>query len=146
MSHPLGYSVFKMTNTATNITTLDFDKITAFPNNRIRISENDRYFDIEQEFAKLIEGSISDDDARYLLDFCEQLSFRIVRMFLVEDDIDVISEFLAKELQCDLKQAQCLIELTLELIHIKVHGDFRQCHNVDLSYVITMATAALSRQ
>lgn len=132
--------------TPKNVTTLDFDKITAFPNNRIQISENDRQFDIEQEFINRVE-TVSGDQDRLLIRYCENLSTSLRRTFMIATDPlgirQSICQELSEKLDCSDKQAQCLIELTLELIHIKVHGSYRQSRNVELGYMITMAANAL---
>ena len=52
-------------------------------------------------------------------------------------------ESLKATLKCSEKQALSLVELSLELIHAKVHGAYRRT-NVELSYLIAMATGAVA--
>lgn len=136
------------TTPSKNITTLDFDKITAFPSHCYQICENQTRSEVESKFSKQIQTQCaSQRDSHNLVGFCQKLGNSLVHQFLVESDAYTIREGicaeLASDLNCSHQQAECLIELTLELIHIKVHGSFRQA-NVDLSYIISMAANALS--
>lgn len=122
----------------TNITTLDFDKITTFPTIPILEREINCCLEIEQELVN--------QSGELLLGFCKNFSDPLVRMFLAEDDVDTISLHLAEALSCDVKQAHCLIELTLILVHAKAEGGLAARHSLDLSYLISMAASALNIQ
>lgn len=71
----------------------------------------------------------------------------LIRQYSVEDDATELRAKLRSSLMstlgCSEKQALSLVELSLELIHAKVHGAYRRT-NVELSYLIAMATGAVT--
>lgn len=71
----------------------------------------------------------------------------LIRQYSVNDDAaelrSRLCESLVSTLRCSEKQALCLVELSLELIHAKVHGRYRRT-SVELSYLIAMATGAVT--
>ncbi len=81
-----------------------------------------------------------------LIDFCRQLSQILIRAYIAETDLDSlrtrVCASLVTTLQCSHQQAVCLVELALELIHSRVHGEYRRS-TVELSYLITMASGAI---
>jgi hypothetical protein len=46
-------------------------------------------------------------------------------------------------LKCTRAQANCLIDLSLEMIHAKVRGKYRRT-DLEISYLIATATGAVS--
>ena len=71
-----------------------------------------------------------------LMKFCRELSVILIRQYSVNDDASELRaklcESLKATLKCSEKQALSLVELSLELIHAKVHGAYRRTH-VELS-------------
>lgn len=86
-------------------------------------------------------------NGRGLIKFCRELSVILIRQYSVEDDATELRAKLRSSLMstlgCSEKQALSLVELSLELIHAKVHGAYRRT-NVELSYLIAMATGAVT--
>lgn len=85
-----------------------------------------------------------------LLKFCRELSIILIRSYQTGQDNGSTSELRDKlaaslivTLNCTEKQALCLIELSLELIHAKLQGRFKRTE-VELSYLIATATGAVS--
>lgn len=99
--------------------------------------------EVKEGLIEMIRASASGSD---LLEYCRELSYDLVKRYMAEDDVQEMMErfcdTLQEGLRCTPQQARCLVNLTLELIHFKVHGDYRRA-NVDLSYLIAMATAAI---
>lgn len=85
-----------------------------------------------------------------LIKFCRELSVILIRSYKMagdQGDTGELREKLAASLMvtlnCTEKQALCLIELSLELIHAKLKGRYKRSE-VDLSYLIATATGAVS--
>ena len=84
-----------------------------------------------------------------LLKFCRELSIILIRSYQAGKDNGGTSELRDKlaaslmvTLKCTEKQALCLIELSLELIHAKLQGRYKRSE-VELSYLIATATGAV---
>lgn len=97
----------------------------------------------EEELSRRIfEG----DHGQGLIRFCRELSAVMIRRYMVEKDIDSLRDrfraSLVSTLKCTESQALCLVELTLELIHARLHGSYRRSP-VELSYLIGVATVAV---
>ena len=89
-----------------------------------------------REFGDTTEG-------KGLLNFCKDLAGLLIRRYLVESDpAEVrrsVSQDLQKSMKCAKTDVSYLIELALELIHLKVHGEY--CRNeLELSLLISKAT------
>lgn len=86
-------------------------------------------------------------NGRGLINFCRELSGIMIRQYSGEGDVGElrgrIESSLIATLRCSSLQAQCLIDLALELIHARVHGQYRRT-KVELSYLIATATGAVS--
>ncbi len=82
-----------------------------------------------------------------LIKFCRELAVIILRRYSIEDDAaqlrSRLHQSLMQTLQCSSQQAECLIDLALELIHSKVHGRYRRTE-LELSYLVATATGAVS--
>ncbi len=88
----------------------------------------------------------AEGNGKGLMKFCRELSVILIRNYRVDGEMTELRERLGSSLQttldCDEKQAMSLIELSLELIHAKVHGAYRR-NEVDLSYLISTAVGAV---
>ena len=98
---------------------------------------------VEKDLAQRI---FREGNGRGLIKFCRELSGVLIRRYMVEPDAASLRARLCASLvvtlQCTELQAQCLIDLSLELIHAKLHGEYRRS-NVELSYLIATATGAV---
>lgn len=97
----------------------------------------------EEELSRRIfEG----DHGQGLIRFCRELSAIMIRRYMVERDVETLRDrfraSLVTTLKCTEPQALCLVELTLELIHARLHGNYRRSP-VELSYLIGVATGAV---
>jgi hypothetical protein len=96
--------------------------------------------------ADLAQRIFREGNGRGLIKFCRELSGVLIRRYMVEPDAASLRTRLCASLvvtlQCTELQAQCLIDLSLELIHAKLHGEYRRS-NVELSYLIATATGAV---
>ena len=138
-----------MNATITNnlqITALDFDLVSKLPNKRApRPSARlIKRINAEEELNRLI---LQDGKGRSLLRFCNELAAMLIRNYLNAYCTDAVRkgvcENLVETLACTEQQAHCLVDLALELIHVRVHNDYRY-QNVNLDYQISMATKALN--
>jgi hypothetical protein len=81
-----------------------------------------------------------------LIKFCSELAVFLIRRYSVEDDFENHRSNLRKSLEATLKcsrlQADCVIDLSLEMIHAKVHGNYRR-PDIELSYLIAIATGVV---
>jgi len=128
-----------------SITTLSFDSDT--------LAKRGYYSRLEDENLKAasVHAAISrkfnfSSDGKGLLRFCKELSGLLVRRYLVENDpAEVrlnVSRDLQKKMRCGKEHAGYLIDLALELIHLRVHGEY--CRNeIELSLLISKATGAV---
>ena len=80
-----------------------------------------------------------------IFNFCEKLAVMLTPGYSDNDRTiglrDKIYANLCETLKCSGKQAASLIELSLELIHTRLHGSYRS--NVDLNLLIAAATGAV---
>lgn len=87
-------------------------------------------------------------DGLGLIKFCRELAVILVRKCDAEKDATSvrtrISDSIVNTLNCTRKQAESLIDLSLELIHFKVHGKYRRS-DIELSYLIAKATGAVDK-
>lgn len=87
-------------------------------------------------------------DGLGLIKFCRELAVILVRKCDTEKDAtsvrNRISDSIVNTLNCTRKQAESLIDLSLELIHFKVHGEYRRSE-IELSYLIAKATGAVDK-
>ncbi len=86
-------------------------------------------------------------DGERIFKFCRELSVVLIRGYQQCDG--EIGELranlrasLVKTLKCGEHQADCLIELALELVYVRLYGRYRRS-NVDLSLLIATATGAV---
>ena len=122
--------------------------IDQFLNDRVQ-EKADELDDVDLSAAETVnpaEKILQAEEGRGLIRFCKELSNIIIRRFMVEKDMDQLRKKLVisliDTLECTDQQAQCVIDLSLELIHAKVHGNYRRS-NVELSYLIAVATGAV---
>ena len=87
-------------------------------------------------------------DGLGLIKFCRELAVILVRKFDTEKDATSVrtrlSDSIVNTLNCTRKQAESLIDLSLELIHFKVHGEYRRSE-IELSYLIAKATGVVDK-
>lgn len=85
--------------------------------------------------------------SKELLRFCRELAIILLRSYRSDEEVgelrDKLSASLMVTLNCTEKQALCLVELALELIHAKLRGSYKRTE-VELSYLIATATGAVS--
>ena len=147
MSHPLGnLSHMKMRTTPQNIAALNFDHMSGTTCDHIsRRNSNNRIGSTSAE-EKLVNRIFREGNGKGLIKFCRELAVILIRRYMVENDADGLREKLCASLiatlDCTRLQAQCLIDLALELIHAKVHGKYRRT-DVELSFLIATATGAV---
>ena len=83
------------------------------------------------------------DQGGTLWKLCRELFDLLIRRYLAERDLTGLKERLQASLivvlNCNPSQARCLVDLSIELIHRRVHGQYRR-NPAELSYL--MATAA----
>lgn len=96
--------------------------------------------------SALARRIFEEGNGRTLIKFCRELSGVLIRRYIVEADVEVlrtkVCASLVKTLGCTETQAQCLVDLSMELIHAKLYGRYRRT-NVELSYLIATATGAV---
>lgn len=136
--------------TPQNAVALNLDPNTGKPVDHIMIRSqhqqrtNRRSNAAEQDLSNRI---FREGNGRGLIKFCRELSLILIRQYSTNDDAadlrTKLCESLVSTLKCSEQQALCLVELSLELIHAKVHGKYRRT-SVELSYLIAMATGAVS--
>lgn len=137
----------QMNATATNITitALDFDLVSKFPTHRSRRKPTPVITRIgaEEELSRLI---LQDGRGKPLLKFCHEIGSVLIRNYLASDCTESLRRNvcanLVETLACTEQEAHCLLNLSLELIYVKVHKTYRHA-NVNLNYLISMATNAL---
>ncbi|MDF1810637.1 MAG: hypothetical protein P1V20_00415 [Verrucomicrobiales bacterium] len=109
-----------------------------------------RNFDCAKEAisaeSRLAEKIFREANGRVLIKFCRELSGVIIRRYIVENDAAIVkrktADSLVKTLHCSEQQADCLVDLSMELIHAKIHGTYHRS-NIELSYLIATATGAV---
>ena len=96
---------------------------------------------------ELVNRIFQEGNGKGLIKFCRELAVILIRRYMVENDAgelrEKLSASLVATLKCSRQQAECIIDLSLELIHAKVHGKYRRS-NVELSYLIATATGAVN--
>ena len=107
--------------------------------------------DLRQAFSEPADGRLTarlfqDGSGKQLIKFCREVSAILIRSCHAENGVadlrDKLCASIMATLACSDKQALSLIELSLELIHAKVHGTYRRTE-VELSYLIAAATGAV---
>lgn len=113
--------------------------------NNIAINSN-RLTKDENQGNDLTNRILQEGNNKGLLKFCRELAVIIVNRYSVEDDAarlrGKLRESLKATLRCTEKQAQCLIDLSLEMIHHKIHGNYRRS-DMDLGYLIANASGVV---
>ncbi len=134
-----------MTTRKQSITTLTFDADTAV--------QRGYYSQVEEETLKIASADTTNTrrhghtlEGSGLLQFCKELAGMLIRRYLVESDPAevrrAVSRHLQRSMNCDKSNAAYLIDLALELIHLKVHGEY--CRNeIELSLLISKATGSV---
>lgn len=133
--------------TPLNSTTLNQDPLTGLVSEHMRSHPSGRETEqnrtAEQELTQRI---FREGNGQGLIKFCRELSIILIRQYTKNDDVGELREKLCASLSATLKcsrlQSQCIIDLSLELIHAKVHGRYRRS-DVELSYLIATATGAV---
>ena len=124
-------------------TVLSFDADHAAPCSRhYRYEEQN---DLEDQVDPLNRAGSNTQDSG-LLNFCRELSVILIKKYLVGDDPaevrqEVIFELIAR-LHCTRAQANHLVDLALEILHVQVHGRYRRSE-VELTYLIAKTTGAV---
>lgn len=97
--------------------------------------------------AELTNRIFQEGNGKGLMKFCRELAVILIRRYSVDDDATDLRETLVPSLvdtlSCSDDQANCLIDLSLEIIHAKIHGKYRRS-DLELSYLIAMATGAVT--
>ncbi len=87
-----------------------------------------------------------DDDECPLLDLCDRLADRFVRLCRGEDHPMVIRRRLERELRAeyglDRERAEKLLDLTLEVLHLRTHGRYERSL-AEIGYLIAFVTGGL---
>ena len=85
-------------------------------------------------------------NGRGLLKFCSELAVFLIRRYASEGNGAInrkdLSKSLVATLQCSERQAECVIDLSLEMIYARSHGSYRRSE-LELSYLIAIATGAV---
>lgn len=96
---------------------------------------------------RLANRIFEEGNGRALIKFCRELSGVIIRRYMVESDAEVVRNkvcaSLVRTMNCTEQQGHCLVDLSMELIHARLHGKYRRS-NVELSYLIATATGAVT--
>jgi hypothetical protein len=95
--------------------------------------------------AELTDRIMRETNGQKIFNICRKLSVLLLNC-PSEDDRefqDTLCQTLMKSLDCTAKQAWCLIELSLEFVHVKRFGSYR-CPNLDLSYLVANASGMSS--
>jgi hypothetical protein len=136
--------------TPQNTATLNFDSSTGRPVDHILIRQQhqQRTNRVPQNAEEELSNRIFlEGNGKGLIRFCRELSLVLIRQYSQENDAtelrSKLTNSLMATLHCTEIQAVSLVELSLELIHAKVHGAYRRS-SVELSYLIAMATGAVS--
>ena len=136
----------KVRTTPQNVTTLNFDSASGSACDHVSLYETRRTQGPSAE-EELTSRIFQEGNGKGLIKFCRELAVILIRRYMVESDAGELRRKLCKSLEATLKcseqQAQCLIDLSLELIHAKVHGKYRRS-SVELSYLIANATGAVT--
>lgn len=138
-----------MKTTPTNNASLNHDPVTGAKVDHIiahggsnRTSESGK----KTAEQRLTNRIFQEGNGKGLIKFCRELSVILIRQYTRNDDIGSLRNKLCASLMatlnCSRLQSQCLIDLSLELIHAKVHGSYRRS-DVELSYLIATATGAV---
>jgi len=109
-----------------------------------------RFEEVEKlsQEAALLEAMAepSENSGTGLLRFCRELSVVLIKKYLVGNDPAEVRQELVYELiariQCSSAQANHLVDLALEIIHVHVHGKYRR-NELDLTCLIAKATGAV---
>ncbi len=110
----------------------------------IRFEEKEK---LSQE-AELLEemAESTEEEGAGLLRFCRELSAVLIKKYLVGNDPAAVRQELVYELiariQCSSAQANHLVDLALEIIHVHVHGKYRRSE-LDLTYLIAKASGGV---
>lgn len=136
----------KANTTPINTTSLNQDPETGAPSTHLLSRPEGRSSEAISAEQALTNRIFREGNGRGLIKFCRELSVILIRQYTKNDDVGELREKLCSSLMATLRcshlQAQCLIDLSLELIHAKVHGKYRRS-NVELSYLIATATGAV---
>lgn len=135
-------------STPLNSATLNKDPLTGLVSEHMRSrpsgNNNLQSRSAEQELTQQI---FREGNGQGLIKFCRELSIILIRQYTKNNDVgelrDKLCSSLVATLKCSQLQANCIIDLSLELIHAKVHGNYRRSE-VELSYLIATATGAVS--
>ena len=134
----------KITTAPQNVSTFNSPTPTAL----LERTENQRSGISDQTAEERLTTQIfQDGSGKKLIKFCRELSSVLIRSYDAENGVGELREKLCASimvtLSCTEKQALSLIELSLELIHAKLHGAYRRT-DIELSYLIAAATGAVN--
>lgn len=127
----------KMTTTPIETTPASSRSLSPEPINRADLSAEEA----------LTQRIFREGNGKGLIKFCRELALVLVRRYSFDEnaaDLRVsLVPSLTATLKCSDDQANCLIDLSLEMIHAKLHGKYRRT-DVELGYLIAMATGAVT--
>ena len=107
-----------------------------------RRSDDNAAFAVVGETPQSIDGPEGASLGKNLYELCSEIAGAIIRRNLSDDDSTVIrSEIrsgLMEHLSCSKTHADSLIDLSLELIHLKAYGKYR-CSELKLKLLIAEA-------
>ncbi len=123
------------------MTTLSFDNDRAVDRHYFQRTEEENLKAAAADEA--LAQRFRKNDGKGLLQFCKEVAGSLIQRYLVSNDPKQVRFTVSRDLQkltgCSGKQASYLIDLALELIHLKVHGEY--CRNeIELSLLISKAS------
>ncbi len=114
-----------MKNRTQSFTSISFDTATA---TRQSTHLRQREFSGRQGSAP-VSGFPAEEAGRDLLELCQEIAGVLIRRYLVSDSAAAVRAETAlglkSRLSCTDRQAQALITLALEIIHVKSYGKYR---------------------
>jgi len=124
-----------------SVTVLSFDNAQSGPRATFYREEEE-----SQAERDLLRRLSEEAEGMSLLSFCRELAGHLIRRYRSGDEPAEVratfEEELAGALECDPFQAECLVELAIEVLHVKVHGKYRR-DPVELSFLIAQTTGVV---
>jgi len=131
MSHPLGYPP-SMTKRIQAKPVVSPVEIPVFPSSARKAPSTRR----------TASGAPPSSTESGLLRLCEEVAGRLLRRYLeIQDPVRAVREMrleLVALLACDQERAGQIVDLALELVHVKTHGSFKR-NPLELSQLIARA-------
>lgn len=148
MSHPIDYTVLKMKNNSSPPVseTPRSDEPYRPTCDHVSVGNPSNSDSSNPAETDLADRIFREGNGRGLIKFCQELSGVLIRRYMVDSDVAVlrakVCASLVTTLGCSKQQADCLVDLSLELIHARLHGKYRRS-DIELSYLIATATGAV---